>query len=286
MDRKSRPARVLSLICLIPFAATGCRTMTSLQQSAANATLPSAQQQTPQQQQQQQQNARLQAPPAITGSNGTTDFHRKASPDQQFNVHLDFGKQQMKEGQFEAALSEFQKALDSCSGRRPGILSGGEHAERQALAMRKLAGAYDQLGKFVQAEENYRKATKLAPNDPRIWNDTGYHYYMQGRLADAERCQKHAVKLEPNNPMYQTNLGLTLAMMDRKEEALEALSHAGGLAAAHSNLGYALAARGRKDEAREEFRKAVELQPQLPVPNQALSQLDVPDRPTRTLRPR
>ncbi len=276
MDRKSRPAWMLSLVCLLPVAATGCRTMSAMKQSAATPT-SNAQQSTPAQQPQSSQAAGILGSPSATGATNTTDFHAKPSFEQEFNVHLDFGKQQMKDGQFDAALTEFQKSLDACNNRRGGILAGGQRTAEQALALRKLASAYDQLGKFKQAEENYRKATSLAPNDAKIWNDTGYHYYMQGRLADAERCQRHAVKLEPDNALFQTNLGLTLAMMDRNQDALEAFTHAGGLAVAHSNLGYALAARGRKDEAREEFRKAVELQPQLPLPQKALAFLDTPD---------
>ena len=73
-----------------------------------------------------------------------------------------------------------------------------------------MASALDRLGRFEQAENEYSTALKLSPNDPKIWNDAGYSFYLQGRWTDAERALKTAAKLDPNNTRIMTNLGLNL----------------------------------------------------------------------------
>ena len=92
----------------------------------------------------------------------------------------------------------------------------------------------DRLGRFAQAETHYKKALKLSPKDPKIWNDAGYSYYLQGRWADAERALKTAVRLAPDDERIRTNLGLTLAAAGRTKEALPLLSQSNGEAIGHS----------------------------------------------------
>ena len=81
----------------------------------------------------------------------------------------------------------------------------------------------DRLGRFAQAETHYKKALKLSPKDPKIWNDAGYSYYLQGRWADAERALKTAVRLAPDDERIRTNLGLTLAALGRTKRSPPAL---------------------------------------------------------------
>ena len=142
-----------------------------------------------------------------------------------------------------------------------------------------MAGALDRLGRFGQAEAHYRSALDLSPDDPKVWNDAGYSYYLQHRLADAERSLKTAAKFDPNNPRIQTNLGLALAAAGKTDEALAALSKAGGPAAGNANLAYLLASLGKTDEARKHYQTALRLQPQLAPAREALARLDAQDDP-------
>ncbi|MDR3636385.1 MAG: tetratricopeptide repeat protein, partial [Isosphaeraceae bacterium] len=264
MDRKKRPARLLGLVCILPLAVTGCRTIVPTKPAAAPNAPPS-----------QENAARPSGANDNMGSIVKTDFHRKATPDQQFNVHLELGKQQMREGQFESALGEFRKALDATT-HASGLRTGSHRTEQQALAHRKIGSALGMMGKFTEAEEQLKLAAKLTPNDPRVWNDLGYTYYSQSRWADAERCLRRASKLDPDSPLVQTNLGLAVADDGRTADALDLLSHSSGKAVGHANLGFALASQGRLVEARDEYRKALELQSQLAIAQQALAKLDNP----------
>ena len=188
------------------------------------------------------------------------------------------------QGGFEAAIAEYQKALDACAHGGLNLVRGKGLGEKQALAHRRMGAAFDRLGRFAQAEAHYRAALKLHPNDPKVWNDSGYSYYLQGRWIDAERNLKMADKLDPENPRFQTNLGLALAAEGKSDEALAALSKAGGPAAAHANLGYLLAALGKTEEARKHYQDALKLQPDLAPVRQALATLDNKRPPTPPAR--
>ena len=226
--------------------------------------------------------------PGATGNPGKTDFHQTVSNDQKINIHLDLGRTEEQRGNFEGAIAEYQKALDACS-QGAGLRPGSRHVTQRVLAHRRLGGALDHLGRFEQADAHYRAASKLAPNDPKVWNDLGYSHYLRREWGVAVECLTRAAALAPNDPRIQTNLGLSLAGAGKIDEATEHLSKAGGPAVARVNLGYLLASLGKPEEAREEYRKALALQPQLDVARQALAHLGENVRtaqaPTRPLRP-
>lgn len=207
-------------------------------------------------------------------NNTKTDFHREATPEQGFNVHVEYARALESQGNFEAAVSEYQKAVDS--GAKKGSAAGGSKLlpDQVALAERKMAGALDRLGRFTQAEIHYRKALALAPGDAKVWNDCGYSYYLQNRFEDALRALKTADKLEPNEPRVLTNLGLALAASGKTDEALEVLTRAGGPAVGHANLAYLTAALGKKEEAKALYQKALEIQPELTAAREALGVID------------
>jgi Flp pilus assembly protein TadD len=198
----------------------------------------------------------------------------KVGPEQQYNVHLELGRMYEAQNCFDAAIAEYQKALDA-SGKLPQHARGPKPVESRAgLAHRRMGGAYDRLGRFAMAETHYRAALKLSPNSPKVWNDAGYSYYLQRRWDDAERCLKTAAKIDPNNPKIQTNLGLTLAAKGKTDESLAALTKAGGKAVGHANLAYLLAALGKTDEARMHYIASLQIQPDLAPARQALAALD------------
>jgi Flp pilus assembly protein TadD len=217
------------------------------------------------------------APPALTTANPTAardEFHKDPTREQTFNVHLEFARALETQGNFEAAVAEYQKALDV--GARKASLAGGTKLgpSQLALAERRIGADFDRLGRFAQAEVHYRKALALAPRDAMVWNNVGYSYYLQNRYADAEKALRTAEKLQPGDPRVQTNLGLTLAAEGKSDEALRAFSQAGGPAVGHANLGFILAAMGKRDEARVHYQAALDLQPELTAAREAIARLD------------
>jgi Flp pilus assembly protein TadD len=185
-------------------------------------------------------------------------------------VHIDFGRVFEAQGNFDAAVLEYQDALTVLGNRRRGPFRPEDHA----LAHRRMGGALDRLGRFAQADVHYKMALKFSPKDPKIWNDAGYSYYLQGRWADAERALATARKLAPDDERIRVNLGLALAAAQKSDEALSLLSQSSGDAAGHANVGYLLAATGQFDLARKQYETALALRPEFDVARRALAQLD------------
>jgi Flp pilus assembly protein TadD len=206
----------------------------------------------------------------LSKSYGESQFRPDVTPDQRVNVHLDFGKVFEAQGNYEAALLEYQEALTASEARG----RGKARSQEESLSHRRIAGALDRLGRFAQAEVHYKKALRLSPKDPKIWNDAGYSYYLQSRWADAERTLKTAARLAPEDQRIKTNLGLVVAAAGRPQEAFPLLSKFSGDAIGHANLGYLLAATGQVGLAREQYLQALALRPNLVLAQRALGQLD------------
>ncbi len=206
----------------------------------------------------------------LTKAYDPNGFRKDVTQDQRIHVHIDLGRVFESQGNFDAALSEYQQALAACE--QKGI--GRSRSADEALAQRRIGNAYDRLGRFAQAELHYKKALRLSSRDPRIWNDVGYSYYLQGRWADAERTLKTGMKHAPDDIRLKTNLGLTLAAAGRTEEALPLLSQYSGDAIGHANLGFLLAATGQVELARQQYLQALALRPSLDLARRALAQLD------------
>ena len=246
---------------VVVIASAGCQTMTNRMARVAPPQAGATEQSTP------------------TGM-AKTDFHREISRDQQFNVHVELAKVHESQGNNDAALAEYDQAI-AIGERRGSILASGKLGpEALSLAHRRMAATYDRMGRFVLAETHYGQALKLTPNDPKVWNDAGYSYYLQNRLPDAERALKTAKTFAPNDARILTNLGLTQAMAGKTDEALATLGQASGPAIGHANLGFILAASGRDAEARKQYEIALAMQPELGPARQALSKLD--NHPTET----
>ena len=118
---------------------------------------------------------------------------RKVTQDQRVNVHLDLGKRLRDPGELRGGAPGIPGG--PCGRRARGI--GKTRSHEEALAHRRMGNALDRLGRFAQAEVHYKKAIRLSPKDPKVWNDAGYSYYLQGRWADAERTLKTAAKPAP-----------------------------------------------------------------------------------------
>ena len=206
----------------------------------------------------------------LTKAYDRNEFRKDVSQDQRIHVHIDFGRVFESQGNFEAALSEYQQALVACEHK--GI--GRTRSADEALAHRRMGNALDRLGRFAQAEVHYKKALRLSSRDPKIWNDAGYSYYLQGRWADAERTLKTGSRIAPEDVKLKTNLGLTLAAAGRTKEALPLLSQYSGDAIGHANLGFLLAATGQVELARQQYLQALAVRPSLALARRALAQLD------------
>ncbi len=200
-------------------------------------------------------------------------FEPKATPEQEVGLRMELGRVHEEAGQLEAAVVDYEKAIEALE--KPGAprWSTRPSAGQKATAHRKLAVVLDRLGRFAESDVQYKAALKFSPDDPKVWNNAGYSQYIQGRWEEAERTLRTAARLAPADPKVATNLGLTLAARGKVDEALAVLTRAVGPAAAHADIGYVLAATGRRDEAVGHYRTALSLQPGLATAETALAEL-------------
>lgn len=203
-----------------------------------------------------------------------TTFHQTATTRQKFQVRLDFGRVFETQGSLDRALQEYQDALKVAEAR------GREHlgSSEQVLAHRRIASVLDRMGRFTESESHYKSAQRLGPRDAKVWNDTGYSYYLQGRWRESERALRTAMKLAPDDARIRTNLGMTLGAAGKTQEAVPLLGGNQGDAIGHANLGYLLASTGQYERARQEYHAALSMRPDLDLARRALVQLDRQER--------
>lgn len=133
---------------------------------------------------------------------------------QRAKVHTELGALYMQSGRFAVALDETRIALESDSSYPP------------AYNLLGLVRMF--LGETSAAEEAFRSALNLAPNDPEINNNYGWFLCQTGKPEESLRYFRSAY----NNTLYKTptkpytNAGLCLLRQKQYKEAEEHLNTA------------------------------------------------------------
>ncbi len=157
-------------------------------------------------------------------------------------------------GEAEAAL---RKAVRQGAGRQ-----GSE----QARALFRLGSLYDSRQQHAQAEQAFRQALALNPDNAQAWDYLGLSLEPQGRAEEAEQAYRKGLAVN-RAPYFDAflpyNYGRLLAKLNRLEEALEHLHEAAELAPKTRAVRYERAkVRFRMDrfeEAREDAERALAL---------------------------
>ena len=198
-------------------------------------------------------------------------------------VHYNLGNAMSAEGRPEAAISQYQKALDlkpdfaEAYYNLAYILHQLGQVEKTIPLYQKvvelrpdlseahnnLGNAYLHRGQISEAISSYQKALELRPDNAQAYSNLGNVYQIEGRIDQAIFCYEKAVKLNPDNPEAYNNMGAALKHCGRLEEAVsyhrKALELEPGSAVAHNNLGSAYKHQGKLPEAISCYRKACHL---------------------------
>ncbi len=122
----------------------------------------------------------------------------------------------LKDGKFEEAVAELQKAADA--------------APTSAVIQSNLAYAYDRQGRTEEAVAAYRKALELDPKNTIVRNNLANLYSKQGLYEDAAREYEDLVQRDPGNTTAKTNLDAMVknktVLQERKEQVSSALQGA------------------------------------------------------------
>jgi len=151
-------------------------------------------------------------------------------------------------GRSENAILEFQRALNS----EPG----------SALALRGLADAYAAVGNIGAAEEAYKRAVALRPDDWAVYNWLGAFYCDQNRYAECAEMLSKVTQLAPNSYLGFVNLGGAYLLQGRYADAISASKQSITIrptAMAYSNIGYTYTLLHRFPEAIDALYTALKL---------------------------
>jgi superkiller protein 3 len=122
----------------------------------------------------------------------------------------------LKDGKFEEAVAELQKAADA--------------APTSAVVQSNLAYAYDRQGRTEEAVAAYRKALELDPKNTIVRNNLANLYSKQGLYEDAAREYEDLVQRDPGNTTAKANLDAMVknktVLQERKEQMSSALQGA------------------------------------------------------------
>jgi Flp pilus assembly protein TadD len=164
-----------------------------------------------------------------------------------FDLALDLAKK----GQFEAAVTEWKKALE---------LGPDDASVHMNLGV-ALAGS----GKLDEAIAQYQKALEISPDNPESHLNFGIALAGKGDLNQAIAHYQKALEINPEYPEVHNNLGVALAAAGKLDEAIghyqKALAANPGYPEVHNNFGVALARTGKLEEAITHFRKALAANP-------------------------
>ncbi len=146
---------------------------------------------------------------------------------------------------------------------------------------------YERAKDWPKAEDDFKKALELYPDQPLVLNYLGYSWVDQGvKLDEAFKMLRRAVELRPNDGYIVDSLGWAHYKLGQYSEATQTLERAVDLKPAdpvlNDHLGDAYWRVDRKTEARFQWNHARDMKPDTDELPKILDKIDhgLPDPPT------
>lgn len=124
----------------------------------------------------------------------------------------------------------------------------------------------ERLGEWARAEQGFRRALEIVPDEPQVLNYLGYSLIDKGlKLDEALGMIERAVEAEPDSGYIVDSLGWAFYRLGRYDEALPVMERAVELMPTdpilNDHLGDVYWAVGREREARFQWRRALSFAP-------------------------
>jgi tetratricopeptide (TPR) repeat protein len=142
----------------------------------------------------------------------------------------------------------------------------------------------ERLGRWAEAETDFRRALELAPDQPEVMNYLGYTWIDRGEhLQEGLAMIQRAVELRPQSGAIVDSLGWAYYRLGDYAQALDHLERAVELAPAdptlNDHLGDVYWRVGRRIEARFQWQRTLTLNPDNPELIQAKLDHGLPEQP-------
>jgi len=143
--------------------------------------------------------------------------------------------------------------------------------ENFAKAHKDLGIIYLNKRLFDYAEEEFKTALKLAPNDHEILFEYANYLYSVSKNLEAEQYYLEVLELKPNNVMALTFMALNKLVLNKLDEAEDYIMQAVKNEPHHEYIqfcaGRILYAKGKYDDAKRYLIRAVEQNPDVESQN-------------------
>jgi tetratricopeptide (TPR) repeat protein len=163
--------------------------------------------------------------------------------------YYQFGQEAEQRGDVKTAIADYREA----------VTRGPEAAHEKSLY--RLGVLYMDQKQYREAARAWEKYLALDPLSAEGWNNLGQAYEQGGEIAKAEAAYKRGIAADPEDHSCRVNYGLMLARHGREAEGMEQLQGVMKPAEAHYSLGTAYEQAGEAEKAKQEYRKALELDP-------------------------
>jgi Flp pilus assembly protein TadD len=173
----------------------------------------------------------------------------KASPPPQImpNTHVAAGKMLERQGDFNGAIAQYERAVAS--------------EPRCTTAYNRLGIVYQKIGRYADAENIFKQGANADLTSAALLNNLGYCYLVQKKLPEAEQAFRDALDRSQDFQRSRMNLAIVLAQSGRLDESLIEFSHVVPADAAHYNLAMICLQRRDYANAEKSLREALTINP-------------------------
>jgi tetratricopeptide (TPR) repeat protein len=146
-------------------------------------------------------------------------------------------------------------------------------APQNKSALYRLGVCLSHLKKYPDAVATWKKYIEATGGDAGAYSNLGFCHELAGQIDQAEQAYRQGIEKDDKNVPCRTNYGLMLARLGRTSEATIQLQTVLNEAEVHYNLGSVLESQGRREAARQEYQRALALDPEFDDAQTRLSAL-------------
>ena len=142
----------------------------------------------------------------------------------------------------------------------------------------KKARTFEEQGDWPKAQEALEQAIKKKPDNPVYQNELGYVYQQRGYFGESEKTYTRAIQMDPYYLEAFYNRGSLYFSMGKinesKKDFEKVISLDKNYAKAYNNIGLLnVTYFNKQDEALNNYKKAIELEPDNPIYHSNLAEL-------------